>query len=165
MTLAVPVPTRFLFVFLLPLVAGWGGELTAQERAGESTNGKPGAVEVPLPATTWIAPSGRSIASQLQKMVSSLDRSKKYDKIESLVERTLSLHPNDWRVVFQGARIYAQLERSGYWINGGFRRGGCIRTDAIMLALCSYLIGQFAWRVWMARRLTKRLFTGKPHKF
>ena len=123
MTLAVPVPTRFLFVFLLPLVAGWGGELTAQERAGESTNGKPGAVEVPLPATTWIAPSGRSIASQLQKMVSSLDRSKKYDKIESLVERTLSLHPNDWRVVFQGARIYAQLERSGYWINGGFRRG------------------------------------------
>ena len=47
----------------------------------------------------------------------------------------------------------------------GQMQDGDGKIPAIMLALCSYLIGQFAWRVWMARRLTKRLFTGKPHKF
>ena len=123
MTAAVPVPFRFLLLFFLPLVAGLLDELSAQQRPGGPANLQPGATVVPPPATTWIAPSGRAIANQLQNSVSGMDRSKKYNSIEPLVERTISLHSNDWRVVFQGARIYAQLERSGYWINGSFRRG------------------------------------------
>ncbi len=66
---------------------------------------------------------GSYAADQLQRAVSSLDRAKKPDAVEPLVERTMRLYANDWRVLFQGARIYAERERAGYWVKGRYLRG------------------------------------------
>ena len=77
----------------------------------------------PSTARPWYATSGESVAEDLRNSAASMERARKLDSIEPLVERTMRLHPNDWEVLFQGARIYAELENSGYWINGQFRRG------------------------------------------
>ncbi len=66
---------------------------------------------------------GGAVAAQLQRTISELDRTKRLDAIEAVVESTMRRHANDWQVLFQGARIYAELERVGYWVNQGFRRG------------------------------------------
>lgn len=109
----VPVPLR------LSLIAGliclFVGNVPAQVPNFPELTPRP----APIP---WV-PEGKAVANDLQRSVSGMDQSMKYDSIEPLVERTVRLHSNDWRVLFQASRIYAELERSGYWIEGRYRRG------------------------------------------
>lgn len=68
-------------------------------------------------------PSGAGPVDSLQNSVAQLDRTGKNHELDSLVERTLQIYPNDWRVLFQAARIYSEAERTGYQVDGKFRRG------------------------------------------
>lgn len=120
------VPRAFFLLSGLLAVLGaslvWGQQ---PPRTPSSNATRPGTTvpRATTPAPAPFIPTGRALANRLQNTVSSLDRVKRYDEIEPAVERAVLLNANEWQVLFQGARIYAEMERSGYWLNGKYRRG------------------------------------------